>query len=115
MGCHGNHAFNYSQNKLLAWDIFLHTCGLNEQFDTHGNMSLGSNVGQIRSHGTSNMILFPIFSNFSSFVAFFHPQNYHFPTDFLRTFFMKQDTILIIKLLITVLRGLIMGQGSFSA
>ena len=34
---------------------------------------------------------------------------------FLRTFSMKQDTCLILKLLITFLKELVMGQGSFSA
>ena len=55
MCCHRNHAFNYSQNKLSAVDIFRIPL-VSLQLDTHGNLSWGSKVGQIRSHGTSNMI-----------------------------------------------------------
>ena len=38
-----------------------------------------------------------------------------FPLDFWGLFSMKQDTFLMLKLLITFLKELVMGQGSFSA
>ena len=119
MGCHGNHAFRHSYNKFFSGDTFLgHDWGSNEQFDTHENLSWGSKVGQIRSYGTSNMILIACFRQiFFIFRIFFHSLKILFPLGFfLRTFFsIKQDTFLILKLLITFLKELVVGQGSFSA
>ena len=60
MGCHGNHAFTHSQNNLGGMNG-----QPNEQFDTHENLSWGSKLGQIRPHGISNIIYFPVFSDFS--------------------------------------------------
>ena len=42
-------------------------------------------------------------------------KKFHFPLDLLRTFSLKKDTFLILKLLITFLKELVVGQGSFSA
>ena len=41
-----------------------HDWGSNEQFNTHENLSWGRKVGQIRSYGTSNMILIACFHRF---------------------------------------------------
>ena len=123
MGCHGNHAFKHSQNKFFSRDNFFggHDWGPNNQFDTHGILSWGSKVGQIRSLGTCNMILFAGFSDFSSFFVFFTPppppkKKKSFPLDFFEDFFsMKQDNFLMLKLLKTFLKELVVGQGSFWA
>ena len=91
--------------------------GFNEQFNTNGILSWGSKVGQIRSYGTSNMILIACFQRFFDiFRIFFHPPKIPFPLGFFVDFFsIKQDTFLILKLLITFLKDLVVGQGSFSA
>ena len=118
MGYHGNHAFRHSWNKFFSGDKFLgHGWGSNEQFNTHGILSGGSKVVQIRSYGTSNMIIIVCFQPFFViFRIFFTPQKYHFPSDFFYFFFfIKQDTFLILKLLIAFLKELVLGQGSFSA
>ena len=89
-----------------------HDWGSNEQFNTYGNLSWGSKVGEVRSYGTSNMILIACFSDFSSFFVFFlTPKKYHFPSDFFfEDFFsIKQDTFLILKLLITFLKESVVG------
>ena len=58
----------------------------------------------------------PVFNDFSSFSVFFHPPKIPFPLGFFEDFFsIKQDTFLIPKLLITFLKELVVGQGSFSA
>ena len=44
--------------------IFGDDWGSNEQSNTHGNLSWGSKVGQIRSYGTSNMVLIACFQRF---------------------------------------------------
>ena len=98
--------------------FFGHDWGSNEQSDTHGNLSWGSKVGQIRSYGTSNMILIACFQRFFFIFCIFSPPppKYHFLSDFLRTFFsIKQDNFLILKLLITFLKESVVCQGSFSA
>ena len=83
MGCHGNHAFQHSQNKFCLGDhFFRHARGPNEQFDTHGILSWGSKVGQISYQGTCNVILFSDFQRFLHFSYFFTPEKYHFPPDF---------------------------------
>ena len=66
-----------------------HDWGSNEQFNTHGSLSWGSKVGQIRSYGTSNMILIACFQRFFFIFGIFSiPQKYRFPSEFfLRTFF----------------------------
>ena len=95
--------------------------GSNEQSNTHGNLSWGSKVGQIRSYGTSYMILIACFQRFFFiFRIFFTPppqkKKYHFPSDIFEDYFsIKQDTFLILKLLIKFLKELVLGQGSFSA
>ena len=61
MGCYGNHAFRHSLNVFWGYKILGHDWGSNEQFNTHGNLSCGSKVGEIRSYGTSNMILIACF------------------------------------------------------
>ena len=75
MGCYGNHAFIHSQNKFFwGYKFFGHNWGSNEQFNTHGDLSWGSKVGQIRSYGTSNMILIACFQRFFFiFRIFFTP------------------------------------------
>ena len=60
MGCYGNHAFRHSLN-IFGGTKFWGMTGSNEQFNTHGNLSWGSKVDQIRSYGTSNMILIACF------------------------------------------------------
>ena len=78
--------------KISFWGYtFLgHDWGSNEQFNTHGNLSWGNKEGQIRSYGTSNMVLLACFQGFFFiFHIFFTPQKYHFPSDFFRTFFYK--------------------------
>ena len=66
----------------------LHDWGSNEQFNTHGNLSWGSKVGQIRSYGTNNMILIACFQRFFFiFRIFSTPQKYHFPSEFFRGLF----------------------------
>ena len=48
--------------RFFPGDKFLgHDWGSNEQFNTHGNLSWGSKVRQIRSYGTSNIILIAYF------------------------------------------------------
>ena len=47
---------SFSGDKFLG-----HDWGSNEQSNTHGNLSWGSKVGQIRCFGTSNMILIACF------------------------------------------------------
>ena len=90
-----------------------HDWGSNEQSNTHGNLSWGSKVGEIRSYGTSNMILIACFQQFFFiFRIFFTPKNTISPRIF---FSIKQDTFLTLKLLITFLKELGVGQGSFSA
>ena len=50
---------------VFFWEQILgHDWGSNEQFNTHGNLSWGSKVGQIRLYGTSNMILTACFQRF---------------------------------------------------
>ena len=74
MGCHGAHAFKHSQNKFFPGDNFLGAClGPNEQFDTHGILSWGSKIGQIRFHGTCNMILSAGFQRFFLIFRIFSP------------------------------------------
>ena len=69
--------------SFFSGDKFLgHDWGSNGQFNTHGNLSLGSKVYQIRSYGTSNMILTACFQRFSSFFVFFHPPKIPFPLKF---------------------------------
>ena len=73
------------------WDKFFgHDWVSNEQSNTHENLSWGSKVGQIRSYGTSNMILIACFQRFFIiFRIFFHPQKIPFLLRFfLRTFFL---------------------------
>ena len=41
-----------------------HAWGPYEQYDTHGVLSWGRKVGEIRSQGTCNMILFAAFQRF---------------------------------------------------
>ena len=54
------------------------------------NLSWGSKVGQIRSYGTSNMILIACFQRFFFFFVFFPPpKNTISPRIFLRAFFYK--------------------------
>ena len=49
MGCHGNHAFSHSPNRVI-YDNFLSYSGSSrEQFVTNSKLSLGCKVGQIRS------------------------------------------------------------------
>ena len=104
--------------SLFSGDKFFgHDWVSNEQFNTHGNLSWGSKVGQIRFYGTSNMILI---AGFQRFFVIFHifspPKNTISPRIFFDDFFsIKQDTFLILKLLITFLKKLVVGQGSFSA
>ena len=51
-----------------------HDWGSTEQFNIHGNLSWGSKVGQIRSYGTSNMVLTACFQRFFIiFRIFFSP------------------------------------------
>ena len=71
----------------------------------------------MRSYGTSSMLLIADFQRFFIFFRiFFTPQKYISLQFFLRTFFsIKQDTFLILKLLITFLKELVVGQGSFLA
>ena len=74
MVCHGTHAFRHSLNKFFSRDKFLgYDWGSNEQFNTHGNLSWGSKVGQIRSYGTSNMILIACFQRFFVIFRIFSP------------------------------------------
>ena len=97
MGCHGNHAFKYSQNKIFPVDSFFggDAWGPIEQFDTHG---------------TCNMILIARFKRSSSFFVFFTtPKNTISALIFLGLFSMKQDTFLILKLLIKFLKELVVG------
>ena len=99
MGCHGNHAFRHGKNKFFSGDKFLgHDWGSNEQFNTHGNLFWGTKVGQIRSYGTSNMILIACFQRvFFIFILFSPPKNTISPLMFVEDFFsIKQDTILIL-------------------
>ena len=58
---------NEARINLLVGTIFgAQACGpMNE------DLPWGSKVGQIVYQGISNMIYFPVFSNFSSFFAFF--------------------------------------------
>ena len=98
--------------KFFSGDKFIgHDWGSTEQFKTHRNLSWGSKVGQIRSYGTSNMILIACFQQFFFiFRIFCTPQKYHFPSEFFEDFFsIKQDTFLILKLLITFLKELVVG------
>ena len=88
MCCHRNHAFNYSQNKLSAVDIFRIPL-VSLQLDTHGNLSWGSKVGQIRSHGTSNMILIAYFQQFFFIVRIFSPIKIPFPHRYFEDFFYE--------------------------
>ena len=94
-----------------------HDWGSNEQFNTHGNLSWGSKVGQIRSNGTSNMVLINCFHRFFFILHIFSPpKKKKFHSDcFWGLFSIKQDTFLILKLLITFVKELVLGQGSFSA
>ena len=73
----------------ISGDEFLgHDWVSNEQSNTHGNLSWGSKVGQIRSYGTSNMIFIAFFSDFSSFFVFFSPpKNTISPRMFFENFF----------------------------
>ena len=88
-----------------------HDWGSNEQFNTHGNLSWGSKVGQIRSYGTNNMKLIACFQRFFFiFLIFVTPKNNISPRIFLRTFFsIEQDTFLILKLMILFLKELVVG------
>ena len=68
-------------------------------------------VGQIRSYATSNMILIACFQRFFFiFRIFSTPKNTISPRKFFEDFFsIKQDTFLILKLLITFLKELVLG------
>ena len=72
----------------FSWEKFLwHARGPNEQFDTHGILSFGSKVGQIRSQGTCKMILFAGFQRyFFIFRMFSRPKKTIYPQIFLRIF-----------------------------
>ena len=76
--------------SFFSGDKFLgHDWGSNGQFNTHGNLSLGSKVYQIRSYGTSNMILTACFQRFFFiFRIFSPPKNTISPQIFFRTFFL---------------------------
>ena len=104
--------------SFFSGENFLgHDWGSNEQFNAHGNLSWGSKVGKIRSYGTSNLILTACFQRFFFiFRIFFTPKNTISPRIFFEDFFsIKQDTFLILKLLLTFLKELVVGQGLFSA
>ena len=73
----------FSEDKLLG-----HDWGSNEQSNTHGNLSLGSTVGQIRSYGTSNMIFIACFQRFFFIFVFFHPPKIPLPLVFFEDFFL---------------------------
>ena len=102
---------DFAKISFLGYKFLGHDLGSNEQVNTHGNLSWGSKVGQIRSYGTSNMTLIACFQRFFFiFRIFSTPQKYHFPSDFFEDFFsIKQDTFLILKLLITFLKELVVG------
>ena len=103
--------------KNSRYKFLGHDWGSNEQSNTHENLSWGSKVGQIISYGTSNMILIACFQRFFFiFRIFSPPKNTISPQIFFEDFFsIQQDTFLILKLLITFLKELVLGQGSFSA
>ena len=119
MDCRGNHAFKHSQNKVFfLWTRFLGMPGvrMNNLTHTHGILSWGSKVSQIRSQDTCYMIIFSGFQRFFlHFLYFFHPQNTISSRFFEDFFSVNQDTFLILKLLITFLKELVLGQVSFSA
>ena len=100
-----------AKSSFWGYKFLGHDWGFKEQFNTHENLSLGSKVGQIRSYGTSNMILIARFQRFFFiFRIFFHPQKIPFPLRFFGGLFsIKQDTLLILKVLITFLKEL--GEG----
>ena len=54
-------------------------------------------------------------SDFPSFFRIFTPEKIHLPCDFLDFFSVKQDTFLILKLLIKFFNELVIGQRSFLA
>ena len=105
--------FKHSQIKFL-W----HARGPNEQFDSHGILSWGSKVGQIRSQGTCNMILFAVFQPFSSFIVFFLPppqkkKNAISPKICLRTFFYETGHLPDTKIVDTIFQGISYGSRVF--
>ena len=106
-----------ARRSFFFGDKFLgHDWGSYEQSNTNGNLSWGSKVGQIRSYGTSNMILIACFQRFFFIFRIFSSPKNTISHQIFRTFFsIKQDTFLILKLLITFLKELVVGQGSFSA
>ena len=60
--------------SLFSGDKFFgHDWASNEHPNTHGNLSLGSKVGQIRSYGTSYMILTACFQRFFFIICIFSP------------------------------------------
>ena len=82
----------------------------NEQFDTNGILS----IGQIRSQGTSNMILFAGFRPIFSLFRFFSPpKKYHFRTDFLRTFFYETGHLPDTKTVDNISQGISCGSRVF--
>ena len=97
--------------SFLGYKFLGHDWGSNEQFSTHGNLSWGSKVGQIRYYGTSNMILIACFQQFFFiFRIFSTPKNTISPRNFFEDFFsIKKDTFMILKLLITFLKELVVG------
>ena len=96
---------------FLETKILEHDWGSNEQFNTHGNLSWGSKVGQIRSYGTSNMILIACFQRFFVIFVFFSPpKKYHFPSDFLRTFFYKTGHLSDTKTVDNISQGISCGS-----
>ena len=90
-----------------------HDWGSNEHFNSHGNLSRGSKVGQIRSYGIRNDINCLFLCDFS---YLFSPlKNTISPQIFKDFFSIKQDTFLILKLLITFLKESVVGQWSLWA
>ena len=61
--------------SFLGYKFLGYDWGSNEQFNTHGNLSWGSKVGQIRSYGTSNMILIACFQRFFFIFCIFSTPN----------------------------------------
>ena len=75
--------------SFFQGQIFGHVWSSNEQSNTNGNLSWGNKVGQIRSYGTSNMILIAGFQRFFFiFCIFSPPKNTISPRIILRTFFL---------------------------
>ena len=92
---------SFSGDKFL-----MHDWGSNEQFNTHGNLSWGSKVGQIGSYGTSNMILIACLQQFFVIYRIFSPPKNTISPRYFGLFFYKTGQLPDTKTVANISQGI---------